>query len=118
MKEAADWLSENSGSIRGFTDDEVAERGSDFAEYLSSHGLFVAGSSGVQGEWPKVLLTRAEDGLLYLDHTLPDERAREHFIVKFGRGSNEALATILRQEAPYMASVRYRATTKCAGNSY
>lgn len=102
VKEAATWLSANSGAIRGFTDAEVAERGSDFAEYLASHGLFVAGSSGVQGEWPKVLLTRAEDGLLYLDHTLPDHRAREHYIVKFGRGRDESLATILRQEAPYM----------------
>lgn len=106
VKEAADWLLVNAGPLRGFTDQEVAERGADFAEYLASHGLFVAGSSGVQGEWPKVLLTRAEDGLLYLDHSLPDERAREHFIVKFGRGTNEALATILRQEAPYMALAR------------
>jgi serine/threonine-protein kinase HipA len=106
VKEAAGWLSVNAGPIRGFTDREVAERGADFAEYLASHGLFVAGSSGVQGEWPKVLLTRAGDGLLYLDHSLPDECAREHFIVKFGRGSNEALATILRQEAPYMALAR------------
>ncbi len=103
VKEAAQWLEGNAGASRGFTDAEVAQRGEDFAEYLASHGLFVAGSSGVQGEWPKVLLTRADDGLLYLDHTLADERAREHFIVKFGRGTNVALATILRHEAPYMA---------------
>lgn len=102
VKEAARWLGEHTGTRRGFTDDQVAERGEDFAEYLASHGLFVAGSSGVQGEWPKVLLTRADDGLLYLDHTLPDERAREHYIVKFGRGTNADLARILRQEAPYM----------------
>jgi serine/threonine-protein kinase HipA len=103
VKEAAQWLQVNAGACRGFTDDEIARRSDDFAEYLASHGLFVAGSSGVQGEWPKVLLTRADDGLLYLDHTLPDTRAREHFIVKFGRGANAALATILRHEAPYMA---------------
>ena len=106
VKEAASWLAANAGPLRGFTDDEVAERGDDFAEFLASHGLFVAGSSGVQGEWPKILLTRAEDGLLYLDHTLPDARAREHYIVKFGRGSNEALASILRHEATYMALAR------------
>jgi serine/threonine-protein kinase HipA len=102
IKEAAEWLHANTGPTRGFTDDEVALRSGDFAEYLASHGLFVAGSSGVQGEWPKVLLTRADDGLLYLDHTLSDERAREHYIVKFGRGTNERLASILRHEAPYM----------------
>jgi len=106
VKEAAEWLQQNTGAIRGFTDDQVAARSEDFAEYLASHGLFVAGSSGVQGEWPKVLLTRAEDGLLYLDHTLPDERAREHYIVKFGRGTDADLARILRHEAPYMELAR------------
>lgn len=103
VKEAALWLHANAGPARGFTDEEVALRSADFAEYLAFHGMFVAGSSGVQGEWPKVLLTRANDGLLYLDHTLEDEKAREHYIVKFGRGNNERLASILRHEAPYMA---------------
>lgn len=102
VKEAAEWLGANAGAVRGFTDDEVAQRGDEFSEYLASHGLFVAGSSGVQGEWPKVLLTRADDGLLYLDHTLPDERAVQHFIVKFGRGTDPQLASILLHEAPYM----------------
>lgn len=102
VKEAADWLAANAGPLQGFTDDEVAQRGDGFAEYLASHGLFVAGSSGVQGEWPKILLTRADDGLLYLDHTLPDERAVQHYVVKFGRGTDSQLASILRHEAPYM----------------
>jgi serine/threonine-protein kinase HipA len=44
--------------------------------------------------------------LLYLDHSLPDERAREHFIVKFGRGRDERLAQILRHEAVYMDLAR------------
>lgn len=102
VKEAAEWLGVNTGAVRGFTDEEVAQRGDDFSEHLASHGLFVAGSSGVQGEWPKLLLTRADDGLLYLDHTLPDERAVQHYIVKFGRGTSPQLASILRHEAPYM----------------
>jgi serine/threonine-protein kinase HipA len=102
VKEAAEWLGAHAGAQRGFTDDEVALRGDEFSEYLASHGLFVAGSSGVQGEWPKVLLTRAQDGLLYLDHTLPDERAVEHYIVKFGRGTDVRMASILRHEAVYM----------------
>ena len=103
VKEAAQWLAGRGGPQQGFTDDDVAARGDAFSEYLAEHGFFVAGSSGVQGEWPKLLLTRADDGLLYLDHTLPDERAVEHYIVKFGRGTNERLAQILRHEAPYMA---------------
>ena len=103
VKEAAHWLADNAGPQHGFTDDEVAQRGHEFSEYLASQGLFIAGSSGVQGEWPKILLTRADDGLLYLDHSLPDDRAIEHFIVKFGRGTDAQLASILRHEAPYMA---------------
>lgn len=106
VKEAAEWLAAHAGPCQGFTDDEVAQRGEGFAEHLAAHGLFVGGSSGVQGEWPKILLTRAEDGLLYLDHTLPDERARQHYIVKFGRGADAQLARILHHEAPYMALAR------------
>lgn len=106
VKEAAEWLSAQEGEVRGFTDEEVSTRAAHFAENLAGHGLFVAGSSGVQGEWPKLLLTRAEDGLLYLDHTLPDSRAREHYIVKFARGANPRLASILRHEAPYMQLAR------------
>lgn len=106
VKEAAHWLKAQTGPRLGFTDEEVALRSEAFIEYLSGHGLFVAGSSGVQGEWPKVLLTRAHDGLLYLDHTLDDADAAEHFIVKFGRGPNEDLARILRNEAPYMELAR------------
>ncbi len=102
VKEAAQWLGNHGGGMRGFTDEEVAQRGDEFSEYLASHGLFVAGSSGIQGEWPKVLLTRAQDGLLYLDHTLADEQAVQHYIVKFGRGTDPQLACILRHEATYM----------------
>lgn len=54
-----------------------------------------------------MLLTRARDGLLYLDHTLPDDEAVEHYIVKFGRGTDLQLAAILRHEAPYMAMARH-----------
>jgi serine/threonine-protein kinase HipA len=107
VQEAWNWLQEQKGTTRGFSDEEVAERSEEFIEFLSGHGLFVAGSSGVQGEWPKVLLTRGRDGLLYLDHTLADEDAREHYIVKFGRGANPELARILRNEAPYMELARF-----------
>lgn len=107
VKEAAEWLATRRGESHGFTDDEIAQRDDDFTEYLARHGLFVAGSSGVQGEWPKLLMTRGDDGLLYLDHTLPDAQAREHYIVKFGRGTNQRLAQILRHEAPYMAAAAH-----------
>lgn len=108
IKEAHEWLIERTGNTpnRGFTFEEIAARSDDFTELLASHGLFVAGSSGVQGEWPKILLTEARDGLLYLDHTLADEQATRHWLVKFGRGADQALADILRLEAPYMLLAR------------
>lgn len=107
VKQAHAWVTERSGNkLRGFSMQEVASRAGDFNEYLAQHGLFLAGSSGVQGEWPKILLTQAHDGLFYLDHTLPDADAQAHYIVKFGRGTDEALANILRLEAPYMQLAR------------
>ncbi len=103
VKEAAQWLLDRTEAPRGFSEDEIAARSDDFTNHLSLHGLFVAGSSGVQGEWPKILMTRGKDDLLYLDHALPDTDAAEHYIVKFGRGQNAALASILRHEAPFMS---------------
>lgn len=104
VKEAWQWVQERSGpQLRGFSVAQIAARSEDFNEYLAQHGLFLAGSSGVQGEWPKILMTRARDGLFYLDHALPDDMAERHYIVKFGRGPDPALADILRLEAPYMS---------------
>lgn len=102
IKEAAQWLANHAGKAHGFTDEDVASRGEQFIEYVAQYEVRVAGSVGIQGEWPKLLLTRADDGLLYLDHTLPDTRAREHFIVKFARRTCTQLATIFRHETAYM----------------
>jgi serine/threonine-protein kinase HipA len=112
VKEAADRLAGHAAhDRRGFTAAEVIERGEAFNEHLARHGLFVAGSSGVQGEWPKILLAEGRDGLYYLDHALPDEDVAAHWLVKFARGPNAALATILRMEAPYMALARHLGLT-------
>jgi serine/threonine-protein kinase HipA len=108
VREAADRLMAHAANDRrGFTGDEVLERGEAFTEHLARHGLFVAGSSGVQGEWPKILLAEGRDGLYYLDHALPDEDAAAHWLVKFSRGASIPLATILRLEAPYMELARH-----------
>ncbi len=112
VKQAAEWLQAQTqqlkadagaGAImRGFEIGEVSARVEEFSEHLAQHGLFVAGSSGVQGEWPKLLLTQDRQGLLHLDHTLADSDTSTHFIVKFSRGSDAALAQILRHEPVYM----------------
>lgn len=87
--------------FRGFTREEIVSRAETFMEYLAAEGYFVAGSSGVQGEWPKILLTQDSAGLWHLDHLLPDEEAVKHWIVKFARGDDAAFRSILAMEAGY-----------------
>ena len=109
VAQAHAWLTQRSQAVPspGFTRAEVAARGERFAEHLAANGLFVAGSSGVQGEWPKILLSEDGQGLLHLDHQLPDALACKHCIVKFARGADERLNTILRLEAVWMALAQH-----------
>jgi serine/threonine-protein kinase HipA len=78
IREAVEWLTAHATPApqEGFSFDDVAARSDDFLEFLSGNGLFVVGSSGVQGEWPKILLAEDAQGRLHLDHTLSDDRAR------------------------------------------
>ncbi|WP_180027700.1 type II toxin-antitoxin system HipA family toxin [Acinetobacter sp. YH16032] len=109
VKEAHEWLlSQYSPQpIIGFSLEEIIQRGEQFLEYLTSLGLFINGSTGVQGEWPKLLLTQSYDDLFYLDHTLPDNKAKQHWLVKFSRGRDERLNKILMHEPLYMQLAEY-----------
>ena len=60
VKQAAEWLAEQTTPLQGFHDQDIVDRADSFVEHLAQFGLFVAGSSGVQGEWPKLLLTRGK----------------------------------------------------------
>ncbi|MCO8070694.1 HipA domain-containing protein [Acinetobacter lwoffii] len=109
VKEAYEWLQ---GQFpvqqnHGFSLDQVVERQEKFIESLASYGLFIAGSSGIQGEWPKLLLTQGHDDLFYLDHTLTDHQVKQHWLVKFSRGSDQNLDKILMHEALYMKVAQY-----------
>lgn len=109
IKEAYEWLQ---GQFpvrqnRGFSLNQVVERQEKFIESLASYGLFIAGSSGIQGEWPKLLLTQGHDNLFYLDHTLTDHQVKQHWLVKFSRGSDQNLDKILMHEALYMKIAQY-----------
>lgn len=109
VKEAYEWLQ---GQFpvqqnHGFSLDQVVERQEKFIESLASYGLFIAGSSGIQGEWPKLLLTQGHDDLFYLDHTLTDHQVKQHWLVKFSRGSDQSLDKILMHEALYMKIAQY-----------
>ena len=104
IKEAYEWLTNNfpEQQNRGFTIEEISLRGESFIESLASFGLFIVGSSGVQGEWPKLLMTQGKDGLFYLDHTLPDDQVKKHWLVKFARGADTQYELILSQEEKFM----------------
>ena len=104
VAEAAAYVRQHgAGSSRGFSYEEIVSRADTFMEYLATQGYFIAGSSGVQGEWPKILLTQDKAGYWHLDHLLSDEDAVAHWIVKLARGDNPVFKLILAVEAAYYA---------------
>ena len=73
----------------GVTDTQILELDDTFLDIVDRFALQASGSSGVQGEWPKVLMTKARrDGLWYPDPLVPDENADEHAIVKMTRSGH------------------------------
>ena len=85
----------------GFDREEIVERGENFIEYARENKAPVAGSSGVQGDSPKFLLTQDRFGKFHADGVLPDHRASKHWLVKFPRGKRGSDRDILRNEAAY-----------------
>lgn len=104
VKEA--WIAEQERiagqHIQGVTEGEIIERSPAFRDMLDRFSLLASGSSGVQGEWPKILLTRAVDGLFYPDSMVADQQAREHIIVKMSRARFAEDRLILSSEASYL----------------
>lgn len=100
IKEAYEWLQDHVPTVkpRGFSLSKIIKKKEHFIESLASYGLFIADSSDAQGEWPKLLLTQGYDGLFYLDHSLPDELAAKHWLVKFSLGNDQKLEKILLHE--------------------
>ena len=98
--------SEDSLPHPGFTQAEIVERAEGFIEYAHSHGAPVAGSSGVQGDAPKFLLTQDKHGRWHADGALPDSLAKKHWIVKFPRGHLSSDYAVLRNEFFYYKVAR------------
>lgn len=73
-----------------------------FLEQAYTHNLWASGTTGLQGESPKFLLTQADDGFWYSDALLEDARAQAHWLVKLPRGRDTSDADILRNEAAYL----------------
>ncbi|OAI46502.1 hypothetical protein AYO45_01795 [Gammaproteobacteria bacterium SCGC AG-212-F23] len=85
----------------GFEKSEIIERAEMFIEYARGHGAPVSGSTGVQGDAPKFLLTLDYNDHWHADGVLPDSQAFQHFIIKFPRGHLDSDRAVLRNEAAY-----------------
>lgn len=102
IKEAAEQEAERLHDVPrvGLEMADILERTDLFVEVVDRHAMIASGSSGLQGEWPKVALTKAKDGLYYPDPLVADDDAVEHVIVKLRRGG-DVDGLILDMEAVY-----------------
>lgn len=108
VKEA--WLAEEqrlqNETIIGVTEDEILARTDRFRQQADRFTGLASGSGGVQGEWPKVLMTLADDGLWYPTPAVSDEKARDHVIVKLQKTDQRGDQDILEAEPPYLEIAR------------
>ncbi|HEY4253941.1 MAG TPA: HipA domain-containing protein, partial [Roseomonas sp.] len=98
----------------GLTPEQVFARDGAFTELARDASALASGSSGVQGAWPKLLLTRNRDGRWLPDPMVPDAEATEHAIVKWVGDRHPATGLILASEAPYLELARAFGL-RCAG---
>jgi serine/threonine-protein kinase HipA len=91
---------------RGVTEGDIFGRTDLFIEVIDRFGMMASGSSALQGEWPKVALTLATDGLWYPDAFVGDDEAVRHVIVKLLRSGDERDRLILEAEAGYSMLAR------------
>lgn len=103
IREAAEQERERlKGVVRlGVSEQDIFGRSDRFDEVVDRFGMLASGSSGLQGEWPKVALTQATDGLYYPDTLVGDDEAVAHFIVKLLRSNADSDRIILKGEAIY-----------------
>lgn len=89
------------------SDGDVRTRSDLFLEVVGTYAHLASGSSGVQGEWPKALLTRSvKDGMWYPDPFVDTDEGAEHMIVKLLKSTNANDELILESEAPYLELAR------------
>jgi serine/threonine-protein kinase HipA len=108
IKEAAEAEMERLRGVerQGVTEVEILKRSDRFMEVADRFGMLASGSSGLQGEWPKVSMTQANDGLYYPDSFVTDEEAVRYVIVKLVRSNEPVDRLILEGEALYSRVAR------------
>jgi serine/threonine-protein kinase HipA len=87
----------------GATMDDILKRTDQFLSVADTFAMLASGSSGLQGNWPKIAMTMAADGKWYPDSTVEDGDARRHVIIKLMRSNDSTDEMILRSEAAYSA---------------
>ncbi len=90
----------------GLDEADIFSRSPRFTSIADTFAYFSAGSSGVQGEWPKALMTRHRKGGWYPAACVELDEASDHAIFKFLKGSSESDRLILASEAPYLEVAR------------
>ena len=101
------------------TDRDIADRSERFLEVVDRFALLASGSSGVQGDWPKALMTRSgKDGFWYPDPFVETGDGAQHMIVKLLRSSSREDALIIAAEAPYLEVARAFGLTVAAPLAY
>lgn len=90
------------GAEAGFGFRELAERHEAVVEYLATHSMLASGTTGVQGQAQKFLLTMDDEGRFHPDLALDDSQASSHWLVKGVRGRHGDDELILYNEAAYL----------------
>lgn len=89
------------------TDEDILTKSEKFLDVVDRFTYLASGSSGVQGEWPKALMTRSGvDGLWYPDPFVDTNDGIEHVIVKLLKSTADSDRNILEAEAPYLELAR------------
>lgn len=109
IKEVADSEATRIAGVapRGFSLDGIAARPDEFREAVHGFGVTLPGAFGIQGAWPKILMTQARDGLWYPDPVVPDGEALRHAIFKWAPADKDETKLILNAEAPYLELARH-----------
>jgi serine/threonine-protein kinase HipA len=86
----------------GVTMEDILSRDATFLEVADHFSMLASGSSGLQGDWPKVALTQSKDGLWYPAPMVEDQDACAHIIAKLLRSNEPTDKRILEAEAGYL----------------